>query len=123
MISPGAIVRVNRHANIAWVVHSKDLNGRWRCLSKKVDGLNRSALSTLIVGAGDMILIKEAPTYVVGAEVCYEQIDHTVIEDRGEFVKLAVPSSSFPLAHGGALERPSGNAAVISKANLVLEAL
>jgi len=123
MITPGSIVRVFKQGNTAWVVDSRGFDGRWKVVSKAVDGRNRSALSSLTVAEGDIVLIKEAPTYAVGAEVRYERVDHEVIEDLGELVRLSVPASSFPLRYGGALRRPSGNSAVISKANLVLESL
>lgn len=67
--------------------------------------------------------VKPAPTYRPGSEVQYRQLDHAVIDDLGEFVKLSVPASMFSLRGGHALTRPSGNTATISKADLVLENL
>ena len=62
MIAPGAIVRVRRRGDIAFVVHSRAIDGGWRVISKAVDDRSRSAFSSVTVGAGDIIVVKDAPS-------------------------------------------------------------
>ena len=123
MISPGCVVRVHRHGDIAWVVASKMFDGRWRCISKAVGTKNGVAFNGLTAGEGDCVLVSPAPTFEPGAKVLYGGREHIVIEDKGEFVILSIPASSRALRGGGALSIPSGNSALIAKSDLVLEQL
>ena len=123
MIAPGAIVRVRRRGDVAFVVHSSGIDGRWRVVSKTVYDERRSAFSSLTVGAGDTIVVEDAPTYEVGAAVEHEGWKHTASGDLGDQVELIVPASRRPLKGGGALYLPGANTITVGKSDLVLEQL
>ena len=115
MISPGAIVRIYRTGDTAWVVRGRTLSGRWKCISKAVDFRGRAgAFTSFTAGEGDMVLIKDPPTYTAGMVVERDGMEHTVLADDGEFVTLLVPASSFPLKRGS-VRYEAGNTTMISK--------
>jgi hypothetical protein len=124
MIAPGAIVRVYLQGDTAWVVRGKTLDGsRWRVTCKDVDAPNRAALSARVVGEGDIVLIKPAPTYEPGSTITHNGVAHTVARDLGDEIELIVPASRFPTKGGDHLLRPAGNHVTIPKSDLVLETL
>jgi len=124
MISPGAIVRVFKHGDIAWVVRDKLWDGRWRVVAKAVDQRGRGEiLSSRVVGEGDTVLVRDPPTYQVGTEVKHEGVKLTVLEDRGDHVLFSVPATRFPLKGGDHLHVAAGNHTEIDKATLVLASL
>ncbi len=123
MIAPGAIVRIRRRGDIAFVVQRRALDGGWRVMSKVVDDRSGSVFSGVTVGAGDVIVVKPAPTYEVGAEIEHGGLKHTVSADLGDCVELIAPAFSRPLKGGGALHVPGGNTVTVGKSDLVLEQL
>lgn len=123
MIASGAIVRVRRRGDIAFVVHSRGIDGRWRVVSKATDDRSSYAFSSLTVGAGDVIVVKDAPAYEVGAEAEHDGLKHTVSADLGDRVELVAPASRRILNGGGALHIPGGNTVLVAKSDLVLEQL
>lgn len=63
MIEVGAIVRLHRHGETAWVVAGKTFDGRWRVTSKVIDRSRREAFNGFTAGNGDMVIGK-ARTYL-----------------------------------------------------------
>ncbi len=120
MIAPGAIARVRRRGDIAFVVHSRALDGGWRVMSKAVDGKRRSAFSSLTVGTGDIVVVKDAPAYEVGTEVEHDGLQHTVLADRGGTVTFEVPVSRYRTRGGSYTLIAAGNTITIAKSDLVL---
>ena len=123
MISPGAIVRVYRCGDIAWVVERHEPDGRWRVCCKAVDHNGRAMFSSRTASENEMVLIQDAPSYQPGATVTHNGVPHAVAADNGDAVELIVPATRRPLRGGGALSIPGGNAVTLSKAELALEQL
>ena len=65
MISAGALVTVRGHGAILWVVKGPAAGGRWYLSAKQTDGRGRSAYRGHVAGAGDISVIRDAPTYRV----------------------------------------------------------
>jgi len=125
MIGPGAIACILKHGDIAWVIKWRDTfnDRRWTCVTKRIDGGGREALTVKTAGEGDIIVIKPAPVYEPGATVTYDGIQYTVHADLGDAVELVVPASRYPLSDGVHLVVAEGNKTTITKAELVLAAL
>jgi signal peptidase I len=121
VITPGATVRINHHSG-DWVVHSA-LGGRWKCIGRGVVGRDRQALISRIVGEGDIVVVKPAPTFAPGTTIEHNGVEHTVLADHGDTAELEVPSSRYPLKRGGHLHIAAGNTTTVTKAELVLAAL
>jgi hypothetical protein len=120
MIAPGAIVICRQTGDTHWVVESHSADGRWRLVSKRLDGRCTSRAA----GEGDIVVITPAPTYEVGATIRYHGVEHIIAEAAGDFVTLIVPASRFRTRRGGDhLHIPEGNTVTIPKSDLVLEEL
>jgi hypothetical protein len=122
MISPGAIVTVRQYGAALWVVLRPASDGRaWHLRGKLVDYRGRSAFRGHIAGAGDITVIRDAPTYQVGDVVERNGLRHVVLRDLGDDgVELAVPEDRVPLKGGYTVRVPAGNTTVVSKSDLVL---
>ena len=75
------------------------------------------------VGEGDMVLVRDAPSYAAGDMVEHDGVQLTVIEDRGDAVLFSVPASRFRTRGGDYLHVAKGNTTEIDKATIVLEEL
>jgi hypothetical protein len=63
MIAPGAIVTCRQTGTILYVVKAQADDGiRWRLHGKRVDWRGRSDVTCRVGGAGDLVLIRPAPT-------------------------------------------------------------
>ena len=123
MISPGATVVCNRTGAVLWVVKAPAPDGRWYLTGKQVVGSGRATYRGHVAGARDITVIRDAPTYEVGATVEHNGLPHIVAADNGDSVTLDIPASRFPLKRGGHLHIAAGNTTVIAKSDLVLEKL
>ena len=123
MISPGAIVRVYRCGDIAWVVEHQQPDGRWRVCCKAVDHKGRAMFSSRTASENEMVLVQDAPSYQPGATITHNGVQHAVAADNGDAVELIVPATRRPLRGGGHLRIPGGNRTTIAKADIVLESL
>jgi hypothetical protein len=124
-IAPGAIVRVLRRGDVAFVVRRRDEfnSRRWQCVAKAFDDRENVLHEGVTVGEGDIVVVREAPTYSPGAQVHFNGVKHTVSRDLGESVELIVPSLRRLLRGGGVLRVAAGNTCMIAKSDLVLEKL
>lgn len=122
-ISAGAIVTVRQFGNVAWVVHRRVADGRFKCIGKAVDDRGGEALSSRTAGEGDVMLITPAPIYEAGTLIERGGVQYTVATDLGDHVELIVPATRFPLKGGGALHLPGGNTITVAKSALTVEAL
>ena len=105
------------------IVRRPASGGRWYLTGKMVDGRGRAAYRGHIAGAGDITVIRDAPTYKVGSTVRYQGLDHIVLEDRGDDVELGVPKHTSPTRGTELVRIPSGNVHVVSKPDLALAAM
>jgi hypothetical protein len=123
-IAPGALVRIRQFGDIAFVVHRKDTfhPRRWHCVSKAVDGRYRILHSGQSAGEGDIVVVREAPSYAPGEEVRFNGAITEVIVDHGDTVELAIPPSRFKTRAGDHLALAPSRATV-DKSDLVLESL
>ena len=119
-LSPGTTVWLKREQG-DWVVHSR-LGDRYKCLGKTSVGRNHDeVLTARIVGEGDAVLIKAAPTYTPGQTVTYNGVPHTIVRDDGDTVTLEVPASRYQTHGGDHLHIDAGNDIVVSKCELVMK--
>jgi hypothetical protein len=126
-IAPGALVRVRKFGDRAFVVRRRDElhPERWRVISKAVasDGVRRGELfSGMTVGSGDVVVVKPAPTYSPGTQVKFNGGTAEVISVNGDTVTLAIPPARFKTRAGDHLHVPPSQA-VVEVADLVLETL
>ena len=69
-LSPGAICMCPRASGAQlWVVVGRADDGRWRLRGKRVDWRGRSDVTCRVAGAGDLVLIRPAPTYSPGTMI------------------------------------------------------
>ena len=122
-ISPGAIVTCPRATGtILWVCVGKyDDDIRWKLRSRRTDNLGRTDLSSCVSGAGDIRVIREAPTYAPHTIIEHEGKFCEVESDDGDSVSLLVPAHSRPLAdRKSALHYEAGHRITLNKGELVL---
>ena len=64
-IAAGAIVRIRRRGDVAFVVVRQDTCNprRWRCTAVAIDSKNRILHEGLTAGEGNMMLVRDAPIY------------------------------------------------------------
>ena len=121
MISPGGLVTCRQTGAQLWVVKAPATGGRWSLARKQVGKRGQPANQGRIAGAGDLIVILDAPTYQVGDVVERNGLRHVVLSDLGdEGVELAVPEDRIPLRGDHTVHVAAGNSTLVSKADLVL---
>jgi signal peptidase I len=91
MISPGALVTIKQFGAALWVVRRPASNGSWYCTGKLRDAIGRAAWRGQIAGAGDIIVIRDAPDYLPGEVIERDGLSLTVVADRGDEVEFSVP--------------------------------
>jgi hypothetical protein len=117
----GSIVKVWQTGATMVVRHCAS-DGRLHLRGKEVYGRNRrTALTARVVGAGDVTVIADPPTYIAGTQVRHDGTTYTVLQDWGDHVQLSVPEQRAYCRNGVTLKIPGGNTVTISKADLVLE--
>jgi hypothetical protein len=124
MISPGACVKIRQHGDIAYIVHRRDMFAArlWLCVCKAVARGRAPVHNGIVAGEGDIIIVREAPTFSPGQQVRFNGGIAEVIEDHGDIVTLAIPPARFKTRAGDHLHVPPSRA-VADKGNLVLEEL
>jgi hypothetical protein len=128
MISPGALVTCRFTGVVLWVVVADAGDGRYHLRGKMTDRRGRAAYTGRVSGEGDLTLIRPAPVYAVGDVIerpgLSGSLDHIVLRDLGdEGVELAVPEDRIPLRGGYTVREAAGNSTLVSKADLLLDAL
>ena len=123
MIAPGALVLRRQTGAVAWVVHSRMADGRFKCISKGVDRVGHQLFSSRTAGPNEIVLVRDAPTYEAGTTVEHNGKSYTVASDNGDSLTLIVPVTRRPLRSGGYLRLAAGNLTTVSKSDLTLETL
>ena len=123
-IAPGAIVRILRRGDVAYVVVRQDTFNphRWRCTAVAIDSKDRIFHEGITAGEGDMVVVREAPIFSPGTQVRFNGGTAQVIADNGDTATVAIPPARFKTRAGDYLHVPPSRA-VADKANLVLEEL
>lgn len=144
-ISPGAIVVFRQTGLVAWVVHSRLADGRFKCVSEGVDPRGNGAVfNGRVVGEGDLMVVMPAPSYAVGDAIEQDGKSLIVAADLGDAVECVVPSHSHQLRGGmtyrngtrrggcvrlpgprtgATLHIPGGNRVTLAKSDITLERL
>ena len=123
MISSGCICTCWQTGAQLWVVRSAAPNGSWHLVGKRIDSLGRKRFTSRVAGEGDLVEILAAKTYEVGDVVERHGLRHVVLADNGDDVELAVPEDRVPLRGGYTVRVAAGNSTLVSKADLLLDAL
>lgn len=119
----GALVRIYKQGDIAWVLDRRMPDGRWKCVSKLVDNMGHQSFSSRTAGEREMVVVQDAPTYQVGTTVEHKGKSFVVVADNGDSLTAIVPASRRPLKGGGYLHVPAGNRIELPKSDLTLETL
>lgn len=121
-IKPACLVRIRRLGDSRWIFVRREFDARWTCVSKAVIGRSHyQHLTTRSVGAGDIVVVRDPPSYQPGDSIERAGIRYTVNRNLGDSVEVTVPASRGTLRGGGFLALAAGNIAVIAKSDLVLE--
>jgi hypothetical protein len=96
MISAGAIVTLRQHGTILWIVRGPAPGGRWYVTAKRVDESGRGSYQNHVAGAGDITVIRDAPSYQIG-------------EREGDSVPSNGYTASAGLLAGGAIAGGCGS--------------
>lgn len=73
---------------------------------------------------GDIVVVRERPTFDVGDTIVCHDLEHIVLEDKGDTVELGVPETRVQTRDPKSFVRvPAGNVIELSKGDLVLEML
>ena len=123
MISRGRTVTCRQTGTQLWVVRSAAHNGRWHLVGKRTDTLGRRRFTNRVAGEGDLVEILATKTYRIGNVVERHGKQHLVLSDDGDEITLAVPEDRIPLRGGYTVHVAAGNSTLVSKADLLLEAL
>ncbi len=123
MISPGSVVRVRRLGDVAWVVHSKMFDNKWKVVSKAVDGRGGAMYTSRIVGERYIVPLYDPPIFAVGDSVMHDGMAHTIVAVTDDHVVVRVPERSRSIGRGHYLRLAAGNTLELSLADLVLEDL
>lgn len=118
-VSVGAKVLCRQTGNVHWIVKRQITDTHWQLIAPGDNGHYIGRLA----GQGDLVELKPAPVYQVGAVILRGGVEHTVASDDGDAVTFTVGASRFATRGGEYLHIPSGNAATISKSDLALEQL
>ena len=123
MITPGCTCTCRQTGAQLWVVRSAAPNGRWHLVGKRTDTLGRKRFTNRVAGEGDLVEILAAKTYQIGDVVERHGKRHVVLSDDGDEITLAVPEDRVPLRGGYTVRVAAGNSTLVSKADLLLDAL
>jgi hypothetical protein len=123
VITPGALVTCKWTGTVLYVAVRADDAGRWHLRSKATDEAGRAAYTGRTAGVGDIVVVKSALTYQPGETLEFGGKLLTVLRDLGHEVEFTVLEHSRPLHRGGSVRHAGGHTTLVSKADLMIEAL
>jgi hypothetical protein len=124
MPTPGDVVLCRQTGSQQYVVRGPNYDGiGWPLTGKVANGHGHARYVGRCAGAGDLILVTPAPTYVGGTLLRFRGGKATVLEDQGGNVVLQTPEKTYTTKRGGLrLGIPAGTVNM-AKDVLVLELL
>jgi hypothetical protein len=123
-ISPGCICTCRQTSTILYTVEGRAPDGvRWQLRSFRVSHQGNTLPMRREVGEGDIVVIRDPPSFSPGEMVEHDGVSYEVTSDNGDSVTLVVPQTSRPLRHGSALCIEAGHRVIVDKSDLVLAGL